>query len=388
MHATPHPVPLKVLLVDDDDLVRLAYQRQLASEAQVEITAAASGDAAVALLQCEPFDVVVSDVMMPGMDGLALLRIVRAHDQDLPVILMTGVPLLASATEAVEFGAVRYLTKPIAPGLLGNAVTSAGARVREARSERQTVDGARSVALERETLSAAFDRALAGLHMDFQPIVSIQQQRIVAFEALLRTREPVLRNPARFLDAAEQLGQEHPLGRAIRAAVAHQLPALPEGTRAFVNLHPRDLSDPDLFAADAPLSGFAARVVLEITERRALEEIPDAPLRVAALRAMGYRIAIDDLGAGYAGLSAFAELHPQVVKLDMSLIRDLQLDPTKQKLVQAMIALSRELGLELVCEGVETAAERDALLALGADLLQGYLFARPGPGFGAVALGR
>ncbi len=99
------------------------------------------------------------------------------------------------------------------------------------------------------------------------------------------------------------------------------------------------------------------------------------------LRALGYRIAIDDLGAGYAGLTSFAQLEPEVVKVDMSLVRGIDSSAVKQKLVRSIIALCTELGIQLVAEGIETAAERDMLINLGADLCQGYLFAKPGRGF-------
>ena len=120
-------------------------------------------------------------------------------------------------------------------------------------------------------------------------------------------------------------------------------------------------------------------MVLEITERAALDRIHELQSRVTRLRALGYRIAIDDLGAGYAGLTSFAQLEPEVVKVDMSLMRGIDSSPMKQKLVRSIVALCTELGIQLVAEGIETPAERDALISLGGDLCQGYLFARPGP---------
>jgi EAL domain-containing protein (putative c-di-GMP-specific phosphodiesterase class I) len=125
-------------------------------------------------------------------------------------------------------------------------------------------------------------------------------------------------------------------------------------------------------------------VVLEITERSSLDEVKDARRRVAALREMGFRIAVDDLGAGYAGLSSFTLLEPEIVKLDMSLIRDIHITSTKQKVVRSMTALSKDMGMTVVAEGVETQAERDCLVDLGCDLLQGFLFAKPGRAFPGV----
>jgi EAL domain-containing protein (putative c-di-GMP-specific phosphodiesterase class I) len=145
----------------------------------------------------------------------------------------------------------------------------------------------------------------------------------------------------------------------------------------FVNLHAMELADNSLLAADAPLSRHARRVVLEITERAPLEEIKDVAARVGRLRSLGYRIAVDDLGAGYAGLTSFAHLEPEVVKVDMSLIRGIDQSPMKQKLLGSIVSLCRDLGIEIIAEGIETTAERDALVRVGGDLCQGYLFARP-----------
>jgi EAL domain-containing protein (putative c-di-GMP-specific phosphodiesterase class I) len=103
----------------------------------------------------------------------------------------------------------------------------------------------------------------------------------------------------------------------------------------------------------------------------------DIRQRVAALRSLGYRIAIDDLGAGYAGLTSFAHLEPDVVKVDRSLVQDIGSDRTKQKLLSSLAQLCGQLDMSVICEGIETSEERDTLLTLDCDLLQGYLFARP-----------
>lgn len=148
-----------------------------------------------------------------------------------------------------------------------------------------------------------------------------------------------------------------------------------------MNLHPQDLLDPDLNDENSALASMAGRVVLEITERVAITDVENARAKVLALRKCGFRIAVDDLGAGYTGLSSFALLEPEFVKLDMTLIRDIDALTVKQKLVKALASSCREMGLHVVAEGVETHAERDAAVNLGCDFLQGYLFARPGRAF-------
>ncbi len=159
------------------------------------------------------------------------------------------------------------------------------------------------------------------------------------------------------------------------------MPSAPPEAVLFVNLNASDLNDAALASATASLSSMADRVVLEITERASLETVSHARSKVARLREMGFRIAVDDLGAGYAGLTSFAQLEPELVKLDMALVRDVHKDPIKQKLVRSMAALCKDMGIAVVAEGIEVAEEREAVVDLGCDLLQGYLLARPGVAF-------
>ncbi len=155
----------------------------------------------------------------------------------------------------------------------------------------------------------------------------------------------------------------------------------PTGTKLFVNLHPLDLNDEDLYAPDSALARIATRIVLEITERASLEGVDDIVAHLKKLRAMGFQVAVDDLGAGYAGLSSYSRLEPEIAKIDMSLVRHIDSDARKRSIVGAMKRLCDELGTSVVAEGVETPAERDTLAKLGFDLLQGYLFAKPERGF-------
>jgi EAL domain-containing protein (putative c-di-GMP-specific phosphodiesterase class I) len=374
-----------VLVVDDEGQLLAGYVRWL-QQAGFQVEGVEDGARAAALLKERSFEVIVSDISMPGMDGLTLLKTVRQRDLDVPVILMTGSPALETAVKAVELGAMRYLVKPFDLELLTTAVTQARRIHRIAKLRRQAVAllGTANRQLgDRTALEASFERAMGSLWMAYQPIVSCSRREIHAFEALLRSREPTLPTPGALLEAAERLDRLPALGRAIRDRVAASVGAAP-AQAIFVNLHTRDLLDEALYSTSAPLSKVASKVVLEITERASLDEVVDVRARVAALRALGFRVAVDDLGAGFAGLTAFAQLEPEVVKFDMSLVRGLQDSTTRQKLIRSMTGLFREMGIAAVAEGVETHAERDAVLATGCDLLQGYLFAKPGEAFPTV----
>ena len=369
-----------VLVVDDDEAFARSCVRILETWGY-GVETASDGGAAIELARARQFDVVLTDIQLPSHSGLDILRAVRERDRDTPVVLMTGGPGLDSARVAVEWGALSYLIKPLSMSQLRDVLSRAVQMHRVARRERRILHCTEEHEREVEAMRLRFDRALAGMWTAFQPIVSWSRKTVVAYEALMRTTDKELFSPLEILKTAEALDEMSTLGRKNRALVADVLRKHPELPGVFVNLHVLDLADDDLYSPHAPLSEFARRIHLEITERMALEKIPDIRERVAHLRRLGFRIAVDDLGEGYSGLNCFAQLEPDVVKLDMSLIRGVDTTPTKRKMVHALASLCLELETPLVAEGVETESERNTLVDLGADLFQGYLFAKPGAPF-------
>jgi EAL domain-containing protein (putative c-di-GMP-specific phosphodiesterase class I) len=368
----------RVLLVDDDDAVRNALRRVLEHRGY-RVISSSSGAEALERLAGGGYDAMVSDVRMPGMSGLSLLRAVREHDLDLPVILVTGNPDLASATEAVEHGAFQYLIKPIESDRLGQVIERAAAAGRLARVKREYVEELGSATFrvaDRAGTVATLERALGSLWVAYQPIFDAKNQSLFAYEALLRSSEPELPNPQAVLKAAERIDRLPELGGTVRRLAAQGIAAGGDAL-FFVNLHPEDLLDENLYDASAPLTQFASRVVLEITEHAPLEQFRDLRERVARLRALGFRIALDDLGAGYAGLTSFTQLEPEFVKLDMELTRGIHKHEMKRKIVRSMVELCHDMGKLIIAEGVEVADEQSALVDLDCDLLQGFLLARP-----------
>jgi EAL domain-containing protein (putative c-di-GMP-specific phosphodiesterase class I) len=367
-----------VLVADDEEDLRQLYSEALL-EVGHEVDLAPDTSTALAALDRGAFDVVVSDIVMPGLDGLGFLKAIHDRDPDLPVILVTGQPSLESAIRALEYGAIQYLVKPVGMDALVKAVER-GLRLRRiATLRREASDylgvGGRA-ADDGAGLDASLTRALDSLWMAYQPVVRASDGQLYGYEALLRSGETSLPHPRAVLDAAEKLGRVSEVGRAVRRSVAASLETL--GCPVFVNIHPLDLADEVLLGPDDPLASRAGDVILEITERASLEGIPDFRTRILNLRDVGYRIAVDDLGAGYAGLSTFAALEPDVVKLDMTLVRNCDREPVKRKLIGSMTALCRDLGMLVVAEGIEDLAERTTVVDLGCELLQGYLIGRPG----------
>src|SRR5215510_10395776 len=342
----------RVLVVDDDPGMRRVCARVLGNEGW-DVVVVEGGKAALDCVaeHAAPFDCIVSDVHMPGMDGFALIAAIRRHDDDLPVLLMTGDPSLDGAVRAIDTGAVSYLSKPFDHETLAVAVARAARRHGVARMRRRA-----SSEHDAHDTAQRFDAALARSWMAFQPIFDVATHRTFAYEALVRTDEESLKRTDVLIATAERLGRIHDLGRTVRAAVARAAVDIPADVLVFVNVHGLELTDEDLFSDRCALAPFAPRVVLEITERIGLDPVA-GPARVAMLRRCGYRIAVDDLGAGYAALGALATLEPEIVKLDMSLIRGLELHATKRRVVGAIATLCRELGSRVIAEGVETEAE-------------------------------
>jgi EAL domain-containing protein (putative c-di-GMP-specific phosphodiesterase class I) len=318
---------------------------------------------------------------MPELDGFGLTQALSARSDDLPVLLMTGEPSLEGAVRAIDDGAVSYLGKPFGREALASAVGRAVRRHDSARVRREAVSD-RTLHGD-DALEQRFVTALARSWMAFQPIVDVANRDVFAYEALLRTDEESLRRPDIFIAAAERLDRVHQLGRTVRANVAAAAIDSPPSALLFVNIHGLELTDEELFSSDSPLTRLAPRIVLELTERIGIDPVA-GPRQVAMLRKLGYRIAVDDLGAGYSALSALATLAPEIVKLDMSMIRDLDKHAAKRRVVVAIAALCRELGSRVVAEGVETEGERAACIDSGIDLLQGYLFAKPQRGFASL----
>jgi EAL domain-containing protein (putative c-di-GMP-specific phosphodiesterase class I) len=369
---------VSVLVVEDDEHVRKMMVRIL-MQSGMRVQAAQGGKEALGYLAREEFQAIVSDVMMPDMDGIEFLRAVRAGDLDIPVILVSGCPTPEIAAMALSYGAFQYLAKPFDAKQLDDTIRHAVKlrRLAKAKGAAMELTGTQKIAGDRAGIEAQFRRAIDRLWMAFQPLIHARSRELFAYEALVRSHEPSLQNPAALLDAAERLDALNTLGRAARHLSAVAMKNAPPDVMLFVNLHPSDLTDTRLVDKSTELTRIASRVVLEITERASLSDIPGLRARIGELRTMGFRIALDDLGAGYAGLSTFAQVEPDFVKLDMSLVRGIDQSATRRRVVRSITEMCTDLGMLVVAEGVETEAERDHLVDLGCDFLQGYRFGRP-----------
>ena len=372
-----------VLVIDDEPAVLKAIEMMLGKKGFAVDTAPSARDA-LALLDTTRFDVILTDIIMPEVSGVELLRELRRHDLDVPVILMTAGPTLDSALEAIAYGAQQYLLKPVEPEALVLAVGRAAALGELARMQRSALASRSEDALpygDRATLEAVLTRAFETIKVVFQPIVSMRGKSVVGYEALMRCDEALFAAYPALLSAADRIGWRVTLEQTIYQRIAHACSELPEGALLFVNIPPHDASDGLLVGPNAPLEPIARQVVLEVSEYISPENLDSLAKSTDRLRGAGFRIAVDDLGTGPNGLTAFTRLSPEFAKLDRMMLAGLDTDPGRHKSVRAMYALCRELEVPLIAEGVETQAERDALFTIGADMAQGNLFGKPSKEF-------
>ncbi len=373
--------PTRVLLVDDDPMVLRVYARVLA-HAGLNVVTASGGQEALAQLSAKTFDVVLSDIAMPNMTGIDFLRTVRQGDLDVPVILMTAIPNVDTAVPAVEHGAFRYLLKPIEPDDLLQTVRRAANlhRLVRLRREARQLSGSTGYQLgDRASLEAHFEKALARLVLVYQPIVRWFDRTIFAWEVRVRSDEPTLPAAEDLYDAADRLGRIHDLGRCVRSKLAAAIPSFPQRLPLFLGIHAEELNDNEIQSDAGPLSPFAERLVLQLTERARLDQVSGLRTRLGRLRRRGFKLALNNLGGGYAGLAYLAQVEPDYVKLDETLVRGIAASTRRRSVTRSMVQLcTRDLGIQVIAEGAETADECEVLATEGLDLMQSDLFGAAG----------
>lgn len=361
----------RVLFVDDEadvtDGLRLSMRRS-----RFEILTANSAREGLDVLASRPIDVVVSDERMPEMSGSAFLTKVKRDFPGTQRIILTGQASLEATIAAINgAGIFHYLVKPC-------SVEDLTAALEDALTARDDSPDRAAERAELTRLEVDFDEALDRAWMAYQPIMRADGRTVFAYEALLRVDHPRMATPVDLIVAASRLERRWDLDRTVRALVAADLERVPPSAAVFINLLPESVSDPLLVDDQDQLADARERVVLEITERVPLETIADVDARLGSIRQAGFRLALDDLGAGYAGLTSLVTMKPDFVKFDLELVRDIDTSPERSSLLAALTVVGHDLGALMLAECIETEAEMAHLDRLGCDLFQGYLLGKPG----------
>ena len=384
--ATTTPT-IRVLVADDEPALRAALAEVLAHEDDVELVGqAADAEQAISVAGREQPDVALIDVKMPGGGGAIAARGIQRHSPNTRVIALSAFEDRPTVLEMLRAGAVGYLVKGTAADEIVGSIRKVAMGGTSLSVE--VVDGIvhelssqlRKEEMEREDRAARADEIHRFLHgeglsMAFQPIVDLESWTVAGYEALARFRSIPLRGPQEWFAEAVtlELGAQLELA-AIRQALT-VLPSLPDGAYLSINCSHRTAGSPDLLGV---LAAAAGHIVVEITEHEAVDDYERLSHALSALRDHGIRIAIDDAGAGFASLRHTLLLAPDIVKVDISLTRDIDAHRGRRALASALISFADEMGMAIVAEGIETEAELKTLRELGVRFGQGYYLAEPG----------
>lgn len=217
--------------------------------------------------------------------------------------------------------------------------------------------------------------------MAFQPIVDVEERRVLAQEALVRGADG---QGAGFVLAQisdDSLYAFDQVCRTTAIGLARDLGIAEQGALLSINFLPNAVYEPTACIRRTLAAARRAALPLDaiLFEFTETERVDAAHLIgiLGAYRAMGFKTAIDDFGSGYSGLRLIAEFRPDFVKIDMNLVRGIDADPARRSIMRNVLRMMLDLGVEVICEGVETTGEYACLRDLGVRLMQGYLFARP-----------
>jgi EAL domain-containing protein (putative c-di-GMP-specific phosphodiesterase class I)/GGDEF domain-containing protein len=248
------------------------------------------------------------------------------------------------------------------------------------RGMREAAQAARSVESRERArkVSALKDTLREGaVYIVYHPIVVTETREVYGYEALARGKARALRSPEVLFGVAEEANLIWELSRLCRRRAIEGMDAHLEPEQLlFINIDPHDFRDPTFRYLDLDELGVEepGRIVLEITERTAITDYPTFQGYLKEFRDRGFRFAVDDAGSGYAGLGSIANLEPDFIKLDISLISGIDANFMKQNLVETMVQFANDHGIKVIAEGVEREEEWQTVRRLGVHFTQGFLF--------------
>jgi EAL domain-containing protein (putative c-di-GMP-specific phosphodiesterase class I)/DNA-binding NarL/FixJ family response regulator len=378
---------IRVIIADDEPNMLEVMTDMLASDPAIDLVGTArDANEAIDLACAETPDVALIDMRMPGGGGTKVARELRSGSPDTRVVAVSAHADPDVVVAMLRAGAVGYVEKDEAADQLLRAVH------RSAEGRSSIAVGALGEVAERlveyhshlttsttQQTSERIGRAINGrsLHMVFQPIVELRGGHVVGLEALARFMERPRRLPEAWFAAAADVGLLTELELAAVGRALVELDRIPLGTYLAVNVSPETIGSEGLLRL---LDGTVAdRIVLEVTEQSAVDDYDGLDACLRSIRARGVRLAIDDVGAGFASLSHVVRLAPDSMKLDRTLVGGVASDPVRMSLIERLVSFADEVGIAVVAEGVETEADLSVLRTVGVPYGQGFHLGRPGP---------
>lgn len=310
---------------------------------------------------------------------------------------------LDTLTRRVEERVREDLEATVSPALFrkfgcyaGSTTVKADANVRLERLVHDGLDRALAESSGREAKDATerHDRLReiienGEVHTLVHPVFKLDDMAIIGYEALSRGPEGgEFERPDKLFKVAYDADLVLRLERLCRKQAIRAAADMPEGRILFLNIEPEAIGDPELrdvmftaLLADAAIT--PDRIVLEITERTAITDFVAFRSTLEYLRALGFAVAVDDAGAGYGSLQVLAEVRPEWLKIDMSLVRGCDHDDVRRQLIEGIVTFASRSEVKLIAEGIETESELETLKAAGVTYGQGFLFTVPVPPFPA-----
>ncbi|MBI4896809.1 MAG: EAL domain-containing protein [Actinobacteria bacterium] len=389
---------ITVLIAEDDPFIRDILSAVIGDGGGFRIVATAGdADAAIdAAIEHSPV-LALLDVRMPGGGGARAAKVIAETCPEVHIVAISSHDDQETIGEMVSAGARGYITKDAprdqmletlrrcAAGELIFTPASANSLMREyAKSSQRLAEAKKRRRLREQRLREICEPR--AIHSVFQPIVALDTGRVDMYEALTRFESPHGLNTGEWFEEAVELGMSVELELAVLARTVAELagagagmaaePA-DDGLHVSLNASPEMLLNPALHATLSAID--PRRIVIEVTEHAQISDYAEIKRAIARLRSHGMRLAIDDAGAGFASLRHILDLAPDMIKLDLSLVRGIDTDQPRRALATGLISFAREIDAEIVAEGIETQGELECVRELGVQYGQGYFIARPAP---------
>lgn len=366
---------IKTILMIDDEIDFLSTTQFLLETAHFKVITASSPEEGLRKALLNP-DLILLDINMPGMDGLTVCKRLKEDKvtRHIPIIMLTLNSSTLEKVEAFNFGVVDYIGKQF-------AFEEMLARIQAAFRNRPHQNSGESDGIKNRKISDLRELIEKGdLQILFQPIVSLQTGLPIGYEALSRgPKGTCFENPADLFAFAADVNMFNELDSLSRNLSIKKAGFLKKGEMLFLNSDPSITHTSDFKNLEC-LKGSGItpeQICIEITERTFVKHFAILTMNLKEMRARGVSVAIDDVGEGYSSLNAIAELKPEFIKIDISIIRNVGKDGVKQNLVRLVAGLARNINSRLIGEGIETKEECDTLKSLGVDYGQGYFFVKP-----------
>ena len=365
----------KIILMIDDETDFLSTTQFLLESAHFKVITASTPEDGLRKATLNP-DLILLDINMPGMDGLTLCKRLKEDKATchIPIIMLTLNNSTLEKVAAFDFGVADYVGKqfPFEEMLV---------RIQAALRGRSHLNSGESGEIKNKKISDLRELIEKGdLQILFQPIVSLQTGLPMGYEALARgPKGTFFENPADLFVFASDVNMLNELDSLSRNLSIKKAKFLKKGDVLFLNVDPSITNTADFknleFLKGSDIT--PGQICIEITERTFVKHFAVLTMNLKEMRARGVRVAIDDVGEGYSSLNAIAELKPDFIKMDISIIRDMDKDNVKQNLVRLVAGLAKNINSRLIGEGIETKEECDTLKSLGVDYGQGYFFMKP-----------